>query len=119
MDHKPDGWPTIVPRLITPDPDGLIAFMTDVFGAVDRSTFGPAELWIGDSIVMVSDGGGLRDPTAAMLYVYVADTDACFARAVAAGAVVIEEPEMQVYGDRRATVRDAWGNIWQIATKAR
>jgi PhnB protein len=29
---------------------------------------------------------------------------------------VIEEPQDMFYGDRRATVRDPFGNIWQIAT---
>jgi PhnB protein len=29
---------------------------------------------------------------------------------------VIEEPRDMLYGDRRATVRDPLGNIWQIAT---
>jgi PhnB protein len=29
---------------------------------------------------------------------------------------VIEEPQDMFYGDRRATVKDPFGNIWQIAT---
>src|SRR5215475_5492530 len=37
-------------------------------------------------------------------------------RARDAGAVVLEEPADMTYGDRRAMVRDRWGNIWQIAT---
>jgi hypothetical protein len=35
---------------------------------------------------------------------------------VAAGAATIDPPDDMPWGDRRATVRDAWGNIWQIAT---
>ena len=65
---------------------------------------------------MVSGGDGLRDPMPAFLYVYVDDTDSTYKRAVAVDAVSLEEPADMPYGDRRAIVRDAWGNIWQIAT---
>ena len=75
----------------------------------------PAEIRIGDSVIMVS-AGGERALVAAFLYVYVDDTDAAFQRAVVAGATVLEEPMDLPYGDRRAMVKDAWGNIWQIAT---
>jgi len=74
------------------------------------------EVRIGDSVVMISDGGGLREPAPAFLYVYVEDTDSTYRRAIAANAVSIEEPADMPYGDRRATVRDEWGNTWQIAT---
>lgn len=65
---------------------------------------------------MVSDGGGLREPTPAFLYVYVEDADSTFRRAIAAKAISLEEPADMSYGDRRATVKDEWGNTWQIAT---
>jgi PhnB protein len=50
------------------------------------------------------------------LYLYLDDMDAAYRRALEAGASVIEEPYDMHYGDRRATVRDPFGNIWQIAT---
>jgi hypothetical protein len=50
----------------------------------------------------------------AFLYVYVADADASFARALVAGAVTLEEPLDTPYGDRRAMVRDPFGNVSQI-----
>lgn len=75
----------------------------------------PAELKIGDSLIMVNDGGA-RERAAAFLYVYVADTDAAYARALRAGAQSIEAPAQMPYGDRRAMLADAWGNTWQIAT---
>ncbi len=74
----------------------------------------PAELRIGDSLVMVS-GAGERDLFPAFLYVYVDDADATFERAVAAGASTIEAPLDTPYGDHRAMVRDEWGNVYQIA----
>ena len=57
-----------------------------------------------------------RGPAPAFLYVYVEDTDATYRRALAAGATSLEPPRDLPYGHRRAMVRDAWGNTWQIAT---
>jgi uncharacterized glyoxalase superfamily protein PhnB len=114
---KPDGWPTVAPRIFTPDVEGLVAFLKSVFGGKGEvRAEAPSEIRIGDSIVMVSDGGGVRDAMPAFLYVYVVDADATFRRAIAAGAEAIEGPSDMPYGDRRATVRDHWGNVWQIAT---
>jgi PhnB protein len=91
--------------------------MTAVFGAKgDLSANRPAEMRIGDSVIIVSDGGGLREPMPAFLYVYVEDTDAIYERAIHAGAESLEVPTEMPYGDRRAMVKDAWGNLWQIAT---
>lgn len=65
---------------------------------------------------MVSDGGDIRDVMPTFLYVYVENADMTYLRAIRAGALTIEEPADMPYGDRRATVRDPWDNIWQIAT---
>jgi uncharacterized glyoxalase superfamily protein PhnB len=114
---QPDGRPTVTPRLFTPDVAGLVAFLKAVFDAKgELHTDMPVDLRIGDSIVMISDGGGIREPTAATLYVYVADADQVFGRALAAGARSIGAPEDMPWGDRRAIVQDPWGNSWQIAT---
>ena len=58
----------------------------------------------------------MRDAMPAFLYLYLDDADTAYRRALEAGAIVIEEPQDMFYGDRRATVRDPFGNIWQIAT---
>jgi len=56
-----------------------------------------------------------REPFPAFLYVYVDDADNTYRRAIDAGAVAIEEPLDTPYGDRRAMVRDPFGNVFQIA----
>ena len=66
---------------------------------------------------MISDGAGLRERTPAFLYVYVPDVDVAFGCALAAGGEAVERPADLPYGDRRATVRDRWGNHWQPATR--
>ena len=92
-------------------------FLRTVFGATGRQAAGrPAEMRIGDSIVMVSSDD-VREARPACLYVYVEDTDKTYRKAVSAGAKSIEKPLDTPYGDRRAVVVDAWGNTWQIATR--
>jgi uncharacterized glyoxalase superfamily protein PhnB len=112
----PDGWPRLVPRVFVGDHAGLVAFVKDVFGAEgELHAERPTELRIGDSMLMVSDAT-VRETQTACLYVYVEDADAVHRRAVQAGGRSLEEPIDTPYGDRRAIVRDVWGNTWQIAT---
>ncbi|QOZ34477.1 glyoxalase/bleomycin resistance/extradiol dioxygenase family protein [Bradyrhizobium sp. CCBAU 53421] len=114
---KPAGWPSVIPRIVTRDLAGLAGFLKDVFGAEgDVRSGAPTEMRIGDSIILISDGGGVRGAMPAFLYVYVEDADETYRRAIAAGAESIEAPADTPYGDRRATVRDSWANVWQIAT---
>ena len=114
--HMPDGWPAVVPRISVEDPASLVAFIQHVFGATGNfQGERPSELRIGDSLLMIGSTVE-RQPMRAFLYVYVADTDSTFRRAVERGAESLEEPHVAPYGDRRAMVRDPWGNLWQIAT---
>ena len=113
---QPDGWCTVTPRIVTDDVRGLIEFLRTVFAATgEYRTAAPTEMRIGDSIVMIS-GEGEREAIPAFLYVYVEDADEIYRRAIGAGSASIEEPQDTPYGDRRAMVRDLWGNRWQIAT---
>lgn len=115
---QPAGWPTVIPRLFTDDVAGFADFLRTVFGATgDYHAERPTEMRIGDSIVMVSDGGGLREKMPGFLYVYVENSDSAYTRALDLGAIAIEAPLDTPYGDRRAMIRDAWGNVWQIATR--
>jgi PhnB protein len=114
----PDGWHTVTPRIVTGDVAGLVGFLKTVFNADGEYRVGvPAEIKIGDSIVMISDGGGRRETKPAFLYVYVEDADETDRFAVNAGATPLEKPIDTPYGDRRAMVCDPWGNTWQIATR--
>jgi uncharacterized glyoxalase superfamily protein PhnB len=66
-------------------------------------------------MLMISDAP-LREAMPAFLYVYVPDVDDTYQRAVQAGAESLEPPEDLPYGDRRAMVKDPWGDLWQMAT---
>jgi PhnB protein len=112
----PRGWHSVTPRIVVHDPSRLTEFLKDTFLATGEfTTDAPSQMRIGDSIIMVS-GTGLREPMLAFLYVYVDDVDATYQRALKAGAVSIEDPRNVPYGDRRAMVKDPFGNDWQIAT---
>jgi uncharacterized glyoxalase superfamily protein PhnB len=113
MPHEP--YHSITPRMVVPDLAGAVGFLRQVFDAEGEIVDGrPAEVQIGDSLVMVTQAGE-RELFPACLYVYVEDADACYRRAVTAGADTLEAPLDTPYGDRRAMVRDPFGNIFQIA----
>src|SRR5437660_3192735 len=81
----PAGWHVITPRIVVHGAQQLVAFVNHVFGATgDYRTDRPTVLNIGGSLVMVSESG-IRPPMPAFLYVYVADTDSTYRRAVEAG----------------------------------
>jgi len=115
---QPHGWSTVTPRIIPDDVDGLLEFLRSVFNARgERRAEGPSEMKIGDSIIMVSDGGGVRETMPAFLYVYLENADKTYQHAIDLGAQPIEGPMDTPYGDRRATIQDSWGNRWPIATR--
>src|SRR5512132_3574901 len=108
--YVPESWPTVVPRIVADDPEALVAFVKHVFDAAGTFNDGrPSELRIGDSMLMISSPAD-RDRIPAFLYVYVPNTDLSYQRALSSGATSIEEPRELPYGDRRAMVRDRWGN---------
>jgi PhnB protein len=51
------------------------------------------------------------------ILLYVADVDAQFGRAIAAGASVTLGLADQFDGDRRGTLTDPFGHVWLLATK--
>lgn len=103
--------------MVVGDVVAAVAFLRSVFGATGDVHAGrPAEIRIGDSLVMVT-AAGEREPFPAFLYVYVDDADAAYGRALTAGATSVEPPLDTPYGDRRAMVRDPFGNVFQIARR--
>jgi PhnB protein len=109
------GYHAVTPRIVVHDVAAQVDFLCVVLGgtaAVEAD--GPTEVRIGDSVVMVTPATE-REPFPAFLYVYVDDADEAHRRAVAAGATTLEAPRDTPYGDRRAMVRDPFGNVLQLA----
>jgi uncharacterized glyoxalase superfamily protein PhnB len=118
------GFRTLAPYITVPDPDALMAFYKEAFGAVllDRSVGEQGGLnligGIGEDKFFI--GGG---PAAAGrekvndLRLQVPDTDAAYRRAMDAGAISVMEPRDQPYGERNAGVKDPAGNTWWLSTR--
>lgn len=130
----PDGYHSITPFLMVAGAAKAIDFYREAFGAEEiyrldmpGGMVGHAELQIGDCRFMLADEvPGMPDQvlesprtlegTSVGFHLYVADVDARFARAVAAGATVRREVKDQFYGDRSGTLQDPFGHIWTLAT---
>jgi PhnB protein len=119
----PEGYHTVVPYLISSDAERLLSFLEQAFGAkehdVTRDQSGAiwhADVIIGDSHVMLSQGNEQHQPMPAAIYLYVPDTDSMYRAALAAGATSTMAPADQFYGDRTAGVKDPLGNTWWIGT---
>ena len=116
---KPDGYHTITPAFVVKDAERFMGFVKTVLGAQEKDVMrtpdgrlAHAELQVGDSLLMLGEG----EPMALSLYLYLEDTDGAYRKALQAGATSEQEPIDQFWGDRMATVRDAWGNRWSFAT---
>src|SRR5688572_20830213 len=117
-----EGFTTVTPYVWVPD-RGLADFLIRTFDAVEtRVDENPGhgihrELRIGSSMVMIGETGRTDVPARSQAFhVFVDDADATFARALAAGAMSLGEPEDRHYGERTGFVADAYGNQWFIAT---
>jgi PhnB protein len=121
----PEGYHTVSPYVVVDSLDELIEFLVRTFDAKEimRAPGGGggthAEVRIGDSVVMIGQSMTGFAPTSASFYVYLADVEGAYRRALKAGASSLEEPADQSYGDRRAGVKDRFGNTWWIATHIR
>ena len=114
---------TVTPYLLVQDADRELTFLSRAFAAtevqVSRTKEGGiahAEIRIGDTLVMLGQAGGPWTPKTAALYLWVADVDATYAAALAAGATSESEPEDKPYGHRNAGVIDPAGNTWWIGS---
>jgi PhnB protein len=121
--YIPDGLRSVTPFLHTHGAAGLIDFLKKAFGAEEatrlQSPAGQvhyAKVRIGDSALELSEAHGENQPLPAMFYVYGKDADASYRLALEVGATSTEEPADQSYGHRRAAVKDAFGNLWYLAS---
>jgi uncharacterized glyoxalase superfamily protein PhnB len=118
-----EGAPTIQPFLQPLRSEPVIAFLTSAFGAIELGRAATSDgvilhttLKIGNSAIELCDAYGIYQPMPGMFYLYVADADAVYARALESGAESISAPADQPYGDRNGSVKDVSGNTWHIAT---
>lgn len=111
--------------------DKALAYYRHIFQAEEilrlsapDGSIGHAEFKIGDSIFMLSEENpSWRNVSPETLggspvcfYVYVADVDAVFAEAIAAGAQERMPVMDQFWGDRTGQFTDPFGHLWHIAS---
>jgi PhnB protein len=122
----PSGYHTVTPYLVAQDANAVIDFVKATFGGEELfRTVGSAggyhcEVRVDDSMLMIGGGGAgvawKGEPVLGAFHVYVRDCDATYQRALQAGGKSLQEPADQEYGERTASVVDAAGNHWYIAT---
>ena len=122
----PKGYRMVTPYLVAQDANAVIDFVKktfdgeETFRAVGSAGGYHCEVRVEDSMLMIGGGGaGLSwkgDSKLGAFHVYVRDCDAAYKRALEAGGKSLTEPADQEYGERTASVIDAAGNHWYIAT---
>jgi PhnB protein len=131
MPHRiPDRYRNaVIPHVMVDGAAAAIAFYAEAFGAEELFRIAQpdgrilhAEIRIGDSLVMVGDA----DPpfgapsgssaTTVGLHVYVEDVDGRVARAVEAGANLLQPVQDMFYGDRAGMLQDPYGHVWVFLT---
>ena len=130
----PEGYHTLTPFLVCKDAAGALDFYQRAFGAEEVSRLmGPdgklmhAALRIGDSVLMVTDEcpemGGFSPlhlgGTPVTVHLSVADADASFARAAAAGATPLMPVSEMFWGARYGVFKDPYGHSWSVATQVK
>lgn len=124
-DWKPDSYPSVSPYLICRNAEEVIMFLEAAFDGIllrrfDRpdGSLKHAEVRIDDSVVMIGGGATEAVSAPAHVHLYVKDAQSAFARAIEAGATVVQIPARKNEGDDlRGGVKDASGTIWWIATQ--
>ncbi|HSY20347.1 MAG TPA: VOC family protein [Candidatus Acidoferrales bacterium] len=127
----PEGHEGATPYLICKEASRAIDFYKAAFGAEEMlripmpdGRVGHAELKISGAAIMLADEFpemGAISPqtlggTSVRMMIYVADVDAFIARAVAAGATVLQPVTDQFYGDRNCKVADPFGHVWMFGS---
>jgi PhnB protein len=130
---------SIMPFMYNDDVERAFELYQKVFGATEiHRITEPAgkvshlQMAIGDTHVMLRDvttpdlaeyraKGFASTPrslggTPLHLYIYVADADAAFKRALDSGSKIVDPMEDKDWGDRCGGVQDPFGYIWYIAT---
>lgn len=129
----PEWGSPLAPYLAVDDARNAIRFYEEAFGAtvvvgpleMPGGLIGHCEMKVGNGTIMLADGGMPEErvdtPTnlgasSTQLLVYLADADAAFDRAVAAGAEVVRPMSDSFDGCRQGKIRDPFGHNWFLTT---
>lgn len=121
---------TVVPILVYEDVGKALEFLTRAFGFKERlraeygGSITHAQMDVGEGSIMIGKQSGpfrAADGATVSQYttVHVENLDAHFARAKAAGAVILKEPEDMPFGVRQYTAKDIGGHWWTFSENIR
>jgi uncharacterized glyoxalase superfamily protein PhnB len=121
---------TIVPILVYEDVGAALEFLARAFGFRERlraewaGSISHAQMDFGSGSIMIGKQGGpfvapKGETVSQYAHVQVDDVDAHFARAKAAGAVILQEPQEMAFGVRQYTARDIGGHWWTFSQNVR
>jgi PhnB protein len=125
---------SITAHIVVQGADRAAGFYRDAFGAeeleripIPDGRLMSVQLRIGESMIHLADEfpemGVLAPPsiggTPVVLALDVADAEAVFAQAIAAGAEVRQPLQDMFWGDRHGQVDDPFGHRWNIAQHVR
>ena len=121
---KPRDYSTVSPYLIVNGATRTIEFLVNVFDAINLRQIPDssgklihAEVRIGDTVIMMSDGGEGWPPIPSHVHVYVTNVDDTYKRALKSGATSVQEPIKKEDENKGGAVKDAGGTTWWISTK--
>ena len=124
----------ITAHIVVQGAERAVAFYRDAFGAEEIERIPTPDgrlmslhLRIGDGVMHVADEfpelGVLAPPsiggTPVVLSLQVADADAVFAQAIAAGAAARQPPADSFWGDRQGQIIDPFGHRWGFSQRLR
>lgn len=127
MNPKDPPPPNVWPSLRARDARALIDFLVAAFGFVETVAYEEGGV-IHHAQLDWPEGGGImlgderpgtpwaKQPGTGACYVVTSDTDSLHARALAAGAEIVEGPVDRDYGSRDFIARDPEGNLWSFGT---
>ncbi|MEU1179285.1 VOC family protein [Streptomyces sp. NPDC005820] len=117
----PQGYTTVAPWVVTDDTGAFLDFVTQAFDgeelarvSTEDGLIGHGEIRVGDTVVLAFDRHPDWPALPSLLRVFVADADASFARAVAAGGQVVTALADSAFGQRGGRIKDPFGNIWWV-----
>ncbi|MGH6882189.1 VOC family protein [Hypericibacter sp.] len=126
--NTPPGHPNIFPALKYKDGEAALGWLTQAFGFTRQAAYpnpdgslAHAQMTYGAGMIMLGSGGkpDPKNPWSSEplgVYVQVEDIDAHYAKAKAAGAVIVRELADTGYGAREYSARDLDGHLWSFGT---
>ncbi len=123
--YRPEGFTSVNPYLFAENPEQLIEFYKEVFGAeeLNRSIMPKSGeiancvMKIGDSCIMISQARDVFEGMRSSFYLFVENVDDVYHHALEKGGKDALSPADMDYQDRQAGFVDPAGNYWWISKR--